>query len=94
MRSVHNYTIISSPSQRYLIKLRYTKTQCYHCNKYCPYKTTYINFPNDQESFCYEEIIVLKSCCLGTLFLCTNCVDLYMPEICHLCYDETPPYEW
>ena len=88
MRSAENYTIISSPSQRHLIKLRYTKTQCYHCKRCCPYKRIFIT-PYDEKSFSYEKIIVLETCNLGTLLLCENCVDLYWPEICHDCHQHT-----
>ena len=93
MRSPVNYTIISSSSQQHLIRLRYTKTECLHCKKHCPYKIHVIR-PQSADEVVYEdiEIIIWKSCCQGTVLVCEGCIDLYMPGFCPHCYDYSEYY--
>ena len=46
------------------------------------------------EESVYEEIeiIILKSCCQGTILVCEACIDLYMPGFCPHCYDSSEYY--
>ena len=79
-RSADKQIIISNSSQRHLIRLRYTKSECIHCKKYCPYLMPVIKAAGEEAVNEEIEIIVLESCCLGTILVCENCIDLYIPE--------------
>ena len=88
MRSKDNCKIITSASQEHLLKLRYVKAECYHCKKHCPYFMHVISAESDDEVVVDEDIqiIILNSCCDGTILVCEFCVDLFTPA-CPLCID-------
>ena len=88
MRSKDNYKIVTSASQRHLLKLRYIKAECLHCKKHCPYFMHVISGESADEVVVDEDIqiIILDSCCDGTILVCEFCVDLFRPE-CPQCID-------
>ena len=84
MRSKDSCKIITSASQEHLLKLRYTKAQCCHCKKICPYILHVISSQDPSEEFVVDEdiqIVIVNSCCQGTILVCEFCVDLFMPEL-------------
>ena len=91
-RSPDKQIIISKPSQQHLIRLRYTKTECIHCKKYCPYLMPVTKVAGEEAVDEEIEIIILKSCCQGTILVCEACIDLYMPGFCPHCYDFSEYY--
>ena len=91
-RSPDKQIIISTPSQQHLIRLRYTKTECILCKKYCPYLMPVTKVAGEEAVDEEIEIIILKSCCQGTILVCEACIDLYMPGFCPHCYDFSEYY--
>ena len=87
MRSKDNCKIITSASQELLLKLRYVKVECYHCKKHCPYFMHVISADPADEVVVDEaiQIIILNTCCHGTILVCEFCVDLFIPELGQFC---------
>ena len=79
-RSPDKQIIISKPSQLHLIRLRYTKSECVHCKKHCPYLMPVIKAAGEEAVNEEIGIIVLESCCLGIILVCENCADLCISE--------------
>ena len=86
MRTKDNYKLVTSASQQHLLKLRYIKAECLHCKKHCPYFLRVINADSADELVVDEDIqiIIVNSCCDGTILACEICVDLFTP-VCPLC---------
>ena len=87
MRSKDNCKIITSACQEHLLKLRYIKAECYHCKKHCPYFMHVITADPPYEVVVDEaiQIIILNTCCQGTILVCEFCADLFIPEIGQFC---------
>ena len=86
-RSKNNFIIITENSSddfakyyelRHKMKLRYVKTQCQCCKRFCPFDMRVIKWTEDH-SQSFERITIVEHGAgfKEPLYLCTPCVDLY-----------------